>query len=307
MLLTHIDIRNFRCFRDFTLFPRRGINLVLGENNSGKTAILEALDMAMGRGLPNFELEDIHLSSPDEDPRKAPPIQIDLRFEPEPGQSFSVAFATDFVDEIDLDPVTGAAFVRYRVEGAFDQQVDRVQVSYFVLKSNGSTLALNARKRARLRSYKPFYMADAFRDTIREIGNRRSFWGRTLSAVAFDPVVISQIQGTLTKANADLLAASLDLRDIEARLKEIGRIISLEPGGSEVELRPVSTEPQELLRNLDVLVRVWGSPRAFSLQRHGEGTRSVAYLTIFRMFVDRLAKVENENEEADRMPRKRCN
>jgi predicted ATP-dependent endonuclease of OLD family len=151
MLLTHIDIRNFRCFRDFTFFPRRGINLVLGENNSGKTAILEAVDMALGRGLPNFELEDLHLSSPDEDPRKAPPIQIDLRFEPEPDQSFSVAFATDFVDEIDLDPVTGAAFVRYRVEGAFDQQLDRIQVSYFVLKSNGSTLALNARKRARFK------------------------------------------------------------------------------------------------------------------------------------------------------------
>ena len=299
MLLSRVDIRNFRCFRDFTLFPRKSINLILGENNSGKTALLDALDNALGRGFPSFELEDLHLDSPHEDPRKVLPIQIDLRFEPDPGQTFSAAFATDFVDEVDLDPVTGDPFLWYRLEGAFDQQLDRIQVSYFVLKSNGSTLALNARKRARLRSYKPFYMADAFRDTIREIGNRRSFWGRTLSAVGFDPAVISQIQGTLARANVDLLAASSDLRDIETRLKEIGRIISLEPGGSEVELRPVSTEPQELLRNLDVLIRVWGSPRAFSLQRHGEGTRSIAYLTIFRMFVDRLAKVENENEEAD--------
>lgn len=50
------SIRNFRCFRDFTLVPLERINLITGHNNVGKTALLEALLLHVGVNTPDLPL-----------------------------------------------------------------------------------------------------------------------------------------------------------------------------------------------------------------------------------------------------------
>lgn len=42
-----VHIRNFRRFSRFTFYPHQGINVIVGPNNSGKTALLSALDLAL--------------------------------------------------------------------------------------------------------------------------------------------------------------------------------------------------------------------------------------------------------------------
>jgi predicted ATPase len=42
------SIRNFRCFREFTIEPLERVNLIVGKNNTGKTALLEALHILGG-------------------------------------------------------------------------------------------------------------------------------------------------------------------------------------------------------------------------------------------------------------------
>jgi hypothetical protein len=47
-MLRFLHIKNFRLFRDLKIEPLNGINLIAGENNSGKTAMLEALYLLFG-------------------------------------------------------------------------------------------------------------------------------------------------------------------------------------------------------------------------------------------------------------------
>ncbi|WP_041933389.1 AAA family ATPase [Gloeothece verrucosa] len=42
-MLEEIDIENFRCFEDTKISGFERVNLIGGKNNSGKTALLEAL------------------------------------------------------------------------------------------------------------------------------------------------------------------------------------------------------------------------------------------------------------------------
>ena len=42
MYLSSLHIRQFRVFDDITLYFKNGINILIGENNSGKTAIIDA-------------------------------------------------------------------------------------------------------------------------------------------------------------------------------------------------------------------------------------------------------------------------
>lgn len=61
MYLSSLTIHNFRCFQDTKVEFTAGLNLLIGENNSGKTAVIEALRLLFertGRTRPTFE--DFH-------------------------------------------------------------------------------------------------------------------------------------------------------------------------------------------------------------------------------------------------------
>jgi AAA15 family ATPase/GTPase len=51
-MIHSIDIRNFRCFERLEIGNCRRINLLVGDNGSGKTALLEAIFLALSKRLP---------------------------------------------------------------------------------------------------------------------------------------------------------------------------------------------------------------------------------------------------------------
>lgn len=56
MKISRLELKNFRCFEDFTLELDERINLIVGKNTSGKTSALEGLTVAIGGyllGIPN--------------------------------------------------------------------------------------------------------------------------------------------------------------------------------------------------------------------------------------------------------------
>jgi putative ATP-dependent endonuclease of OLD family len=80
MFLAKIRIRNFRCFADQTVYLRPGVNVLLGENNAGKTTVIKALGLVLdqkARRRPMFF--DFHYPTSD---RTAPPvISVSLTFQ----------------------------------------------------------------------------------------------------------------------------------------------------------------------------------------------------------------------------------
>ena len=48
MMINGLKLKNFRGFQEVVLPLHRQFNLIIGDNGSGKTALLEALTVAMG-------------------------------------------------------------------------------------------------------------------------------------------------------------------------------------------------------------------------------------------------------------------
>jgi ABC-type Mn2+/Zn2+ transport system ATPase subunit len=48
LMINGIDIRNYKCFEHLEIHNCRRVNIVVGDNGSGKTALLEAMFMALG-------------------------------------------------------------------------------------------------------------------------------------------------------------------------------------------------------------------------------------------------------------------
>ncbi|MFP4099944.1 AAA family ATPase [Coleofasciculus sp.] len=56
-MLKNLTINNFRCFKHFELQQLGRVNLLVGKNNSGKTSILEAIQLLCSKGNPEPLLE----------------------------------------------------------------------------------------------------------------------------------------------------------------------------------------------------------------------------------------------------------
>ena len=56
-----IDIRNFRCLKEFTWAPSPGLNCLIGPGDAGKSSVLDAIDYCLGaRRSISFSDADIH-------------------------------------------------------------------------------------------------------------------------------------------------------------------------------------------------------------------------------------------------------
>lgn len=84
MFIKKLIINNFRAFKHLTLNFNKGVNILIGENNSGKSAVIDALRICLGYGKSEYVLPvketDLHIN-PNDPSEKNSIIQFDLIFE----------------------------------------------------------------------------------------------------------------------------------------------------------------------------------------------------------------------------------
>jgi len=56
MYLKSLQIENFRCIKNLTLEFNKGLNVIIGENNTGKTAVIDALRLSFSIGIERREI-----------------------------------------------------------------------------------------------------------------------------------------------------------------------------------------------------------------------------------------------------------
>src|SRR5437763_5013337 len=84
MRITSLHIENFRSIKSLDV-ELAETTVFIGPNNAGKTAILEAIRIALtrkwGQRGTGFTEYDIHLASDKDDPKKSPGVAIEIYVE----------------------------------------------------------------------------------------------------------------------------------------------------------------------------------------------------------------------------------
>lgn len=119
MYIREFRIGNFRAIKNLTLFFNKGINIIIGENNAGKTAIIDALRICLGYGKSDtgiyIQESDLHLNSLDPAEQNTV-IQFDLIFEIE--SDIERQCFNDFISQDPSNPAvqTIQLHLRYSLE-----------------------------------------------------------------------------------------------------------------------------------------------------------------------------------------------
>src|ERR1700722_18504750 len=110
MRISTLRIKNFRSIKQLEV--ELGEKTVfIGPNNAGKTAILDAIRIALtrrwGQRGTGFTEYDVHLAKEDDDPKKSPGVEIEIKAEEAVTGEWPDGMQQSLDDISQTDPVTG--------------------------------------------------------------------------------------------------------------------------------------------------------------------------------------------------------
>ncbi len=290
MKLRRLEIENFRGITKLDL--RLGDTTVLiGENNTGKTAVLDALKFALRsiktrRGC-SFEEYDFHLPSSNSEPSDAPAISIRLTFkEDTPGDWDDQQVAKLNRAKILQIDDTGCSLVILKVGAKFDAtSQDFIQDWEFQNPQGAALTGLSDTSLATLHSEVSYFYLSALRDASKQFDAKGPFWRPFLKESQLTPEKRTEIESKLSDVNDLIISSHTSFSQVVSRLKALREVVSVANGGDDiVSIDAVPGRLFDMLSKATVSINTTSGAK-IPVGRHGEGTQSLAVLTLFNAYL----------------------
>lgn len=293
MRITRLYIENFRSIRKLDIALGE-TTVFIGPNNVGKSAILDALRIALTRQWSQrrvgFTEYDIHVRSDDDDPRESPGIVIEVEAEEVEAGEWPEAIRQDLAQVLKMDPVSGKKSITLRVKCAWDSSTSALATSWHFLNVEREPLSGAAAPRSNLDQfwrYLPVFRLGALRNADDEFLPRSQFWGQLLRAIKIPSQLESRVQRVLGLLNRRLLKADPKLSKISETVARATKIAARNEDG-DVDLSLVPLKSWDLLSKAGIALRNDSESPLLPLERHGQGVQSLSVVFLFRAFVEHL-------------------
>lgn len=291
ILIDSIRVAGFRGIKDLEVsLPR--ITVLIGPNNSGKTSLIKALQLALGDYSRYLTEEDFYIA-PDE--KRASEIIVDLRIVPVETDGnraliFKEEWQTEFGDKIQSE-ANRNQFLAIRTrskqnltKGGFEAV--RATLDIWPPFAGWATTKVKETKLgARFQSL-PFISMEAQRDIHQDLRDRSSFIGKILSSVEYDKNDILTLEALIKEVNGVAVNKSQELKSLKSHLDKLNQSIG---GSGGAEITPFPKKIRDLSKNFSVHFGETGT-NSFSMEYHGMGTRSWASILTTKAFIDILTE-----------------
>jgi len=290
MQLRRLEIENFRGITKLDL-GLRDTTVLIGENNTGKTAVLDALKFALRsiktrRGC-SFEEYDFHLPTSSSEPSDAPAISIRLTFkEDTPGDWDRLQVSKlNRAGIIQVDEA-GCYLVILKVGAKFDATSQDFIQDWEFQNPQGATLTgLSDTSLAILHSEVSYFYLSALRDASKQFDAKGPFWRPFLKASQLTPKKRAEIESKLSNINDLIISSHTSFSQVVSRLKAVREVVSVANGGDDiVSIDAVPGRLFDMLSKATVSINTTTGAK-IPVGRHGEGTQSLAVLTLFNAYL----------------------
>ena len=295
MRVCRIEIRNFRSIRHVVV-DLGETTVFVGPNNAGKTAILDALRIALtrrwGQRGTGFAEYDIHVSGDEEDPKASSGVSIEILAQESEPEEWPDGVKEDLDQIVQLDPQTDLRSITLRTRWAWSEESGAFETTWEFLNMAREPLAGRGTHRVNLERfwrYLPVFYLSALRDVGDEFSPRSQFWGRLLKALEIPAGLESRALRVLDQLNRRLLKADPRLQEIAETLSRATRIAARDREG-ELDLRMVPLKMWDLLSKAEIILRNEPDSPWLPLLRQGQGIQSLSVIFLFQAFVKHLVR-----------------
>ena len=258
MRVAAVRVEDFRALRDVYL-SLDNMTVLVGENNSGKTSLLDAVAVAFGERVAS--VVDLHI-----DHAKVPAKKcvIDVRLEPWEGEDFDESAREIFADAIQV-PLKGSEFVALRYSGAAESGNDRLIYRRKFVKGwadgRAAAAALDELKAPAFRSDMSdglfVKVLDARRDVAEQLRHRSSVWNELVGKLDLPDALRQTVENDLETLGKTVLNGSPVLKSLVGELNHVSQALTRIAAGVTVAALPASAD--ELGRAMDILLEAPGS------------------------------------------------
>ena len=295
--LNTVRISNFRSLKNVEIEFER-ITLLVGTNNSGKSALLKALQLSFGVERKVYK-EDFYSAEEEND---AGQITIDALLVPvnenfERVKEFNPIWREYFGNKINMDILTSNQYIAYRTIISYDPikadyNIKRLKLEEW-RETNWLETEVDTNESNRFAKIPLFYI-DAQRDITADLKDRNSYFSRMIAKNEFNKSAIEEIQKQLDKLNDLAIKNSPILAHLRTALNKLNETITTTGDG--VDITPFAQRIKDVAKGTNITFQD-GTSEKFTLDYHGMGTRSWASLLSYNAFISWLIKYA-ENEEA---------
>ena len=301
MRLKRFDIQNFRGITELTLELDKA-TVLIGENNAGKTTVLEALHACLGRRLTGrsspFNELDFHLDSEGADPSSAPPITLTLTFEEDTEDEWPVP-VVQMLDKAVQILDDDRRRVSLRIVTEWDTATRDIKTSWNFLNKDGKELpgARNPRNLNDLQLLAPVFYLPALRDAAQAFGARSPFWAPFTRSLSIDDEVRKEIEEQIAEINQSILDSHAPFGEVKSRIERAASLLPLGDAEDLVSIDALPARVLEMVSKTEVKLACRTGAR-LPLARHGAGTQSITVLFLFEAFLrSQLAAAYDEQAE----------
>lgn len=286
--LTTVSIRNFRCIQELSV-ELDDITVLIGENNSGKTAFLEAIRICLeqlhGRSRGTFQTYDYHLRDESSTPANADAIEIDLSFAEPDVDTWHDELVQELA-EIILLRDDGCREIRFRLTSRFEQATEESSVQWAFLDDHANPLPEQADPTGLLMSLQrlaPVFYLSALRDASRHFEASGRYWRTFLSESSIPQDDRRSLEKEFSALNRRVLDAHKPLAEVYSKLTDANKVIDFGAADA-VAIDALPTKLFSLLSRTQVSLASRAGAK-IPVERQGEGTQSLAVLMLFNAFL----------------------
>jgi putative ATP-dependent endonuclease of the OLD family len=289
MRIKRVKIENFRGIRALEI-DLRPTTVFVGENNTGKTTVLDAMKICLKDLGPRrrvvFDSFDFHLPDSEAEPSSASPIQIELAFsEDEEGDwEKSLVGRLNRLKVLQVDDA-GRGHVRLRVKCSYDPVSRDFAQDWEFLNLDGEALAsVPDSALGVLQREASFFYLTALRDAARHFDARGPFWRPFLRDSQLSKEKKDEIEQRLKEVNELVVGSHESFEQARSRLKKVQDVVPMS-GGDVVSIEAVPAKMFDMLSRAQIHLGASNGAKV-PVGRHGEGTQSLAVLMLFSAFLD---------------------
>ena len=295
MNLREVRIKNFRNLVDVSI-PIDDTTVLVGENNSGKTAFLDAVRIALARSFSGkvspFDEYDYYMANVGDSPQTSEGIIIELWFREDKSDEWPDSLVQALSDIIQTDPVKDIDYIGLRVTSKYDVLLKQISSKWEFLTLDGQPLGGKGANPGNVNNFlnyvRLFYLS-ALRDSNSEFSARSQYWGKILRDLKIEEAQKNALMEEITKLNDSLLKADARLEQVRTSLDKVQKIMT-HSSGQVTSIQALPLKPWDLMSKSEVVVKAQGSEVDFPLARHGQGIQSLSVIFLFQAYIEVLLK-----------------